>query len=125
MSEQLFDRAGRCRSPASMPGSTPVARRATRGCAIRRTRRLSRKSSPSCVRRALLVRRGKGGRRREVGMDEWAWEQLRPWLDLRLELPVGPLFCVNGPTRGRPWSAAAVRADLRCTATAAGVRRRF
>jgi integrase-like protein len=27
---------------------------------------------------ALLVRRGKGGRRREVGMDEWAWEHLRP-----------------------------------------------
>ena len=75
---------------------------------------------------ALLVRRGKRGHRREVGMDEWAWEQLRPWLDLRLELPVGPLFCViNGPTRGRPWSAAAVRADLRPTATAAGVRRRF
>ena len=22
---------------------------------------------------AVLVRRGKGGRRREVGMDEWAW----------------------------------------------------
>jgi len=59
-------------------------------------------------------------------MDEWAWEQLRPWLDLRLELPVGPLFCViNGPTRGRPWSAATMRADLRRTATAAGVRRRF
>jgi site-specific recombinase XerD len=75
---------------------------------------------------ALLVRCGKGGRRREVGMDEWAWEQLQPWMDLRLELPVGPLFCViNGPTRGRPWSAAAVRADLRRTATTAGVRRRF
>jgi hypothetical protein len=27
---------------------------------------------------SLLVRRGKGGRRREVGMDEWAWEQLGP-----------------------------------------------
>lgn len=27
---------------------------------------------------ALLVRRGKDGRRREVGMDEWAWEQLQP-----------------------------------------------
>jgi integrase len=26
---------------------------------------------------ALLVRNGKGGRRREVGMDEWAWEELR------------------------------------------------
>ena len=51
---------------------------------------------------SLLVRRGKGGRRREVGMDDWAWEQLAPWLQARVELPVGPLFCVvNGPTRGR------------------------
>jgi integrase len=49
---------------------------------------------------SLLVRRGKGGRRREVGMDDWAWEQLEPWLQVRVELPVGPLFCVvNGPTR--------------------------
>jgi site-specific recombinase XerD len=74
---------------------------------------------------ALLVRCGKGGRRREVGMGEWAWEQLEPWTGLRLELPVGPLFCViNGPTRGRPWSSAAARADSRRTAAAA-VRRRF
>ena len=43
---------------------------------------------------SLLVRRGKGGRRREVGMDDWAWEQLEPWLQARVELPVGPLFCV-------------------------------
>jgi len=75
---------------------------------------------------ALLVRRGKGGRRREVGMDAWAWEELHPWLEPRLELPVGPLFCViNGPSRGRHWSGAAARADLRRTAVAAGVRRRF
>jgi site-specific recombinase XerD len=26
---------------------------------------------------ALLVRHGKGGRRREIGMDAWGWEQLR------------------------------------------------
>jgi integrase len=72
------------------------------------------------------VRRGKGGRRREVGMDDWAWEQLAPWLDVRVELPVGPLFCVvNGPTRGRPWSAAAARTELRRVALKAGVRRRF
>ena len=45
--------------------------------------------------------------------------------DLRPTFPVGALFCViNGPTRG-PWSAAAVRADLRRTAATAGVRRRF
>jgi site-specific recombinase XerD len=75
---------------------------------------------------SLLVRRGKGGRRREVGMDEWAREHLQPWIDLRVELPVGPLFCViSGPTRGRPWSPAAARADLRRTAATAGVRRRF
>ena len=41
-------------------------------------------------------------------------------------MPVGPLLCViNGPTRGRPWSAAAARTELRQAATAAGVRRRF
>jgi integrase len=61
-------------------------------------------------RRSLLVRNGKGGRRREVGMDEWRWDHLRPWLKARVELPVGPLFCIiDGPTRGRPWSGAAVR----------------
>ena len=54
---------------------------------------------------AILVRRGKGGKRREVGMDRWAWEQLSPWLELRATLPVGALFCVlRGPTRGRPWA---------------------
>ncbi len=58
---------------------------------------------------SVLVRNGKGGRRREVGMDAWGWEHLRPWLSARAELPVGPLFCIiDGPTRGRPWSGAAV-----------------
>jgi integrase len=75
---------------------------------------------------SLLVRRGKGGRRREVGMDEWGWEQLRPWLAARAELPPGPLFCIiDGRTRGRAWSAAAVRREFRRVATRAGVRRRF
>ena len=75
---------------------------------------------------SLLVRNGKGGRRREIGMDAWGWEQLRPWLTSRRDLPVGPLFCViDGPTRGRPWSSAAVRVELRRFASQAGVRRRF
>jgi len=78
------------------------------------------------LRGSLLVRHGKGGRRREIGMDAWGWEQLRPWLLARRDLPVGPLFCViDGPTRGRPWSSAAVRIELRRLATHAGVRRRF
>jgi integrase len=67
-------------------------------------------------RRSLLVRNGKGGRRREVAMDEWGWDQLRRWLNARLELPVGPLFCIiDGPTRGRPWSGAAVGSEFRRT----------
>jgi hypothetical protein len=41
-------------------------------------------------------------------------------------LPVGPLFCViDGPTRGRPWSSAAVRREFRRLAAQAGLRRRF
>jgi hypothetical protein len=56
-------------------------------------------------------------------MDEWGWEQLGPWLAARVELPVGPLFCViDGRTRGRPWAAAAVRSELRRVAARAGVR---
>jgi integrase len=75
---------------------------------------------------SVLVRSGKGGRRREVGMYDWAWEQLEPRLEARVELPVGPLFCVvNGATRGRRWAAAAARSELRRVAREAGVRRRF
>src|ERR687892_2194433 len=37
---------------------------------------------------SLLVRRGKGGPRREVGMDDWAWEHVAPCLEVRVDLPV-------------------------------------
>ena len=75
---------------------------------------------------SVLVRRGKGGRRRQVGMDDWGWEHIEPWLKLRAELPIGPLFCVlSGPTCGRAWSASAARAQPRATAATADVRRRM
>jgi site-specific recombinase XerD len=75
---------------------------------------------------SILVRFGKGGRRREVGMDAWAWDQIRPWLEHRRRLPVGPLLCViHGPGAGRRWSSSSVRTDLHRLATRAGVRRRF
>jgi site-specific recombinase XerD len=75
---------------------------------------------------ALLVRRGKGGKRREAGMDDWGWHQLQPWLARRQALPPGPLFCViHGTTKGRHWDVSAARARLRCLAIQAGVRRRF
>ncbi len=75
---------------------------------------------------ALLVRCGKGGSRREVGMDDWGWEHLSSWLAMRLELPIGPLFCIiEGATRGRPWQQTGVRSQMRRLATQALVRRRF
>jgi site-specific recombinase XerD len=75
---------------------------------------------------SLLVRHGKGDKRREVGMDRWAWTHLDPWLELRRELPAGRLFCVlRGPTRGRPCAAAGIRAQLHHAAATAGIRRRF
>ena len=79
---------------------------------------------------AVLVRRGKGGKRREVGMDRWAWQQLDqqldPWLEIRRELALGALLCViHGPTAGRRWEASAARKQLHHAAAAAGVRRRF
>ena len=59
---------------------------------------------------ALLVRHGKGDKRREVGIDRWAWAHLAPWLEVRTTLPVGALFCVlRGPTRGRPCAPAGIR----------------
>jgi hypothetical protein len=118
MSELLFDRGGRRRSPATMPGFhagrlprnkglrypadpptveqiVAVMRAADggpHGCRLRgvivvlwraglRIQEAPALSEADLDRRrgALLVRRGKGGRRREVGMDEWAWEQVQPW----------------------------------------------
>jgi site-specific recombinase XerD len=73
----------------------------------------------------LLIRHGKD-KRREAGMDEWGFEHLDAWLERRVKLPIGPLFCViDGPTRGRAWAATAARGELRQLAAEAGVRRRF
>jgi site-specific recombinase XerD len=38
---------------------------------------------------SLLIRHGKGGKRREVGIDDWGWERLRPWLEHRVSCPSG------------------------------------
>ena len=62
---------------------------------------------------SILVRHGKNDRRREVGMDAWAWTAIDRWLVERVMLAVGPLLCViDGPARGRAWSARAARVEL-------------
>jgi site-specific recombinase XerD len=103
----LVDITGRLRSPAATPGHWA-------GCA------------PPNKGQRYLVRAGKGGKRRMVGMDDWGWEHVGRWTEHRIQLPVGPLFCIlAGPTRGRGWSATAGRGELRRRAALAGVRRRF
>jgi hypothetical protein len=134
-----LDSAGRRRSPATMPATTPGARRATiaqhrrptnRGGDHRRhapdRRRPPRLEAPRPDHRvwrgglriqealalgerdldpgrgSLLVRNGKGGRRREIGMDALGLGAAAAVAAARLELPIGPLLCViDGPTRGR------------------------
>ena len=58
-------------------------------------------------------------------MDNWGWQELQPWLERRLELPIGPLFCViNGATGGRPGRPQRLVRNSNAQRPA-GVRRRF
>jgi integrase len=61
------------------------------------------------ARGALLVRNGKGGKRREVGMDEWGWEQLRPWHLSALTVRVALVWAVTSDRCG--WFSGWRRAD--------------
>lgn len=76
---------------------------------------------------AITIRRGKGGKARIVGMDEWAWDEIESWLEYRRTLPIGPLFCiVDGPTTGtRAVGASSVRTSIRKLVVNAGIRRRI
>src|SRR3954452_22257334 len=61
-----------------------------------------------------------------VGMDPWGWEEVKEWLEERLDYPRGPVFCViDGPTTGRHLSASSVRASFSALAARAGLRRRI
>src|SRR3954453_8850309 len=127
MSELLLDRAGRRRSPATMPGfhagrpphnkglrypADPptieeiIAVMHTAGDSAhgRRLRALTvilwraglriqealalTEADLDHRRGAVLVRRGKGGRRREVGMDAWGWDELQPWWEVVVPMSI-------------------------------------
>jgi integrase len=75
---------------------------------------------------SIFVRNGKGGKSRLIGMDEWAWAELRPWLAARQQLPYGTVFPVTiGATAGHQWSPSGARSALRIAAARSGVRRRI
>ena len=74
---------------------------------------------------AVLVRHGKGDKRREVGMDSWAWEQLEPWQQLRVRLPGRPVVLRDpGPDCRAQLGGGVGAPPTARIAAAAGVRRR-
>lgn len=74
----------------------------------------------------ITVRRSKNGKGGEVGIDDWVWPLIQPYLDMRLKLPPGPLFCVLlGPNTGKTWDASSARTALHALAKRTGVRRRI
>jgi integrase/recombinase XerD len=75
--------------------------------------------------RIIIVRHGKGDKRRLTVMDEWGWEQLDKWLAVRAELPSGKIFCVlSGITAGRTMHDSDVRRQFRLCHKRSAIRRR-
>jgi len=75
---------------------------------------------------SVLVRRGKGGRRREVRHGRLGVGAAATTAPRSFGASRRPLLCIaTGPTRGRVWSPGAARTELRQAAARAGVRRRF
>lgn len=72
----------------------------------------------------LVVQRGKGGKRRVVGLDQGTIDALEEWLTRRAEIAApdtAPLFCTQ---RGGPIDASYIRRMLPKLARTAGVRKR-
>jgi len=73
----------------------------------------------------VTVRRGKGGKRRIVGIDRHALTEINAWLHIRALLGLGldePVFCViEGDRRGAPLNQSYVRTRLHHAARVAGV----
>src|SRR5438552_920655 len=71
----------------------------------------------------LVVQRGKGGKRRVVGVDAGTVALLSRWLEVRQKrrIPRGPLFCTLA---GRPLDQSYIRHLLRRLARKAGIERR-
>lgn len=74
---------------------------------------------------AIVIKRGKGGKRRVVLIDDWGWHELTHWLERRAALPPGAIIClIRGQHAGRPLSATDARRQLRDARARAGLRRR-
>src|SRR5207237_6933772 len=62
----------------------------------------------------MFIERGKNGKSRDAAMDDWVWQLIQPWIELRQNYPAGPLFCtIDGVTSGRrAWLTTSIRKEL-------------
>jgi integrase len=70
----------------------------------------------------ITVRTWRYAARRKAAMDQWGFERLERWKDVRCELPDGPLFCIlRGPTVGQDWRPVGARAEVRRLGKESGI----
>ena len=75
--------------------------------------------------RSMVIRHGKGDRRRIVVLDEWAWQEVEFWLNVRSEIPSGALFpVIRGQCAGQEMTAPDVRRQMVGLKQRTGLRRR-
>ena len=73
---------------------------------------------------AILVRHGKGDKRRTVVMDPWGWKELDRWLALRNPLPSGYVFCTVRDNPGGRLDSSSIRRELRRLQARSGITKR-
>jgi integrase/recombinase XerD len=75
--------------------------------------------------RRIVVRHGKGDKRRVVVVDEWGWQEIEFWLTVRPEIPAGALLpVIRGPLAGQEMTSPDVRRQMAALRKRAGLRRR-
>jgi site-specific recombinase XerD len=75
--------------------------------------------------RAIVVRHGKGDKRRIVLVDEWGWREIQHWLTVRPELPAGALLpVIRGDKAGQEMTAPDVRRQMAALKKRCNMRRR-
>ena len=75
--------------------------------------------------RAIVVRHGKGDKRRVVVVDEWGWTEIEFWLTIRAEIPPGALIpVIRGNLAGQEMTSPDVRRQMAALRDRAGLRRR-
>lgn len=76
-------------------------------------------------RQAILIRHGKGDKRRLVLMDPWGWAEFARWLKVRDEIRAGAIFCViTGTTAGTPMADCDARRQFQSARKRAGLTHR-